>query len=76
MWRSSAADTRKTTGVTTAPARHSALYNTGTSGQLAMTTTTRSPGHTPSRRSPDATRLARSSSAPDECQTPSNHSVG
>ena len=56
---------RNTTGVTTAPARQIALQVMPTSGQFAISTTTRSPADTPSFTSPPDTRQARSNRSPE-----------
>ena len=75
MCASSSPETRNTTGVITAPARQSAPYAISTSGQLAMSTTTRSPGRTPSAAKPAAVRPARSRSSADRHVLPSNTSA-
>ena len=58
IWRSSAGGSRNVTGVTTPPARHTAVYAIPTSGQLAIVTITRSPGAMPSSGRPLAIRAA------------------
>jgi hypothetical protein len=72
--RSSSSLTRKISGVTTTPARHAAVYVMSTSGQLAISTTSRSPGRTPSRISPAANRDARSARAARVNHRPSKNS--
>src|SRR5687768_3474479 len=47
-----------------------------TSGQLAMNSTTRSPGRTPSAANPAAARRARAASSPEVCQVPSKNRLG
>ena len=69
--RSSASLSRNTTGVTTAPARQIAPYATSTSGPLAMQTTTRSPGRTPSPTRPPVSRRTASSRSGAAMRRPS-----
>ena len=69
--RSSSSLTRKISGVTTAPARHAAVYVIRTSGQLAISTSSRSPGRTPRPASPVPSRDPRSAICPLVCQAPS-----
>ena len=68
---SSSSLTRKSSGVTTAPARHAAVYVIRTSGQLAISTSSRSPGRTPRPASPVPSLAARSASCPLVCHVPS-----
>ena len=74
MCASSTGGSRKIAGVTTAPARQTALYAIDTSGQFAISTTTRSPGRTPRSISAPASLVPRSCSSPERCQRPSNQS--
>ena len=75
MCRNSTAGVRNTTGVTTAPARQTALYVINTSGQLAMRTTQRSPRCTPSSIRPPVARRARVTSSEERSVRPSKTSA-
>jgi hypothetical protein len=72
--RSSGSVCRKITGVTTAPARQIARYETNTSGVFIIITTTRSPGATPCARRPPAVRADRSWISPEVDHLPSKNS--